>query len=92
MKAGMSAMARISLEIIPNAALIPQSSVIYRENRKEVFIVGPDGAALARTVTLGRAANNLVHVTQGLAPGDRLIVSGGQYVESGDKINVIEQR
>ena len=91
-KAGMSAEARISLEIIPDAVMIPQSAVIYRENNKEVFIVGPNGAALARTVTLGRSLNDRVHVTQGLAPGDRLIVSGGQYVESGDKIRIIEDR
>lgn len=87
-KAGMSARVRITTGVIPNAILIPQSTVLYREERREVFVVGKDGQADLRSIRLGRAEGSLIQVLEGLKPGERLILSGGQYLKPGDKITI----
>jgi len=69
LKAGMSALARITVRTIPDALMIPQSSVIYRENRREVFVADPDGAASARVIKMGISREEMVHVSEGLMPG-----------------------
>jgi RND family efflux transporter MFP subunit len=86
LKAGLSARVRITTDVIPDTILIPQSTVLYREDRREVFVVGQGLLAELRTVKLGRTRGSLVQILEGLDSGDRLIVSGGQYLKSGDKL------
>lgn len=88
LKAGLTARVRIITRIIPQAVLIPQSAVLYRENRREVFIVGPDGKAIPRNVELGINLGAEVQIISGLEAGDRLITAGGQYLEAGDSLSI----
>lgn len=86
LKAGMSARVRIITATIPDAILIPQSTVLYRSDREEVFIVGPDNRADLRKVLLGLSSDEKIEVREGLSAGDQLIVTGGQFLKPGDKI------
>ena len=88
LKAGMTARVRITTAVIQDTILIPQSSILYRKDRKEVFIADPDQKAEARQVELGRAEGALVQILKGLAPGDRLVITGGQYLKSGDMLMI----
>ena len=92
LKTGLSARVRVTLLTIPQAILIPQSAVLYRSGRTEVFVAAPEGIARSRPVTLGRAAGSEVLVTEGLAPGDRLVVTGGQYLNDGDPVKIVERQ
>ena len=85
-KAGMSAMVRIITSTIPSAILIPQSTVLYRSDREEVFIIGADNRAVLRKVKLGLSLDERIEVREGLAAGDQLVITGGQYLKPGDKI------
>ena len=86
LKAGLTARVRITTNIVHEAILVPQSSVQYKKDREEVFVVGPGQQAEVRRVVLGRAVGDLVLIKSGLVPGDQLIVSGGQYVKPGDNV------
>jgi RND family efflux transporter MFP subunit len=86
LKAGMTARVRITADTLKNAILIPQSTVQYKRDRQEVFVIGEGQRAEPRQVTLGRAIADRIHVLGGLIPGDQLVVSGGQYLKSGDKV------
>ena len=88
LKAGLTGRVRITADIIPNAVLIPQSAVLYREKTREVFIVDTNNRAQSRVIKLGRTEGSQIQVLEGLTPGDRLIVTGGQYLEPGDKITI----
>jgi len=68
--------------------MIPQSTVLYRGDRQELFVVTHDQTAEVRQVKLGRTERGLVQVVQGLAPGDRLVVTGGQYLKQGDRVRI----
>ena len=82
----MTATVRIVTTTLPDAILIPQSTVLYRSDREEVFIAGGDNRAQLRKVKLGRSLDDRVEIREGLAAGDQLIVTGGQYLKPGDKI------
>lgn len=67
--------------VIPDTAL----------NTKEVgyyVMVEKDGTASARDVTVGTRQAGTVHITSGLDPGDRVIVSGGSNLRDGDPVEV----
>ena len=81
LKAGLSARVKIVSKIIKDAILIPQSTVLYREDRREVFVVGEDNTAQTRRVTLGRNRDSDIEILDGLKPGDELIVMGGAVSE-----------
>jgi len=85
-KAGMTAKVRIITSTIPSAILIPQSTVLYRSDREEVFIIGADNRAVLRKVKLGLSLDERIEVREGLAAGDQLVITGGQYLKPGDKI------
>jgi len=86
LKAGMTARVRITTATIADAILIPQSTVLYRSDRSEVFIAGPDNRAILRQVVLGLSSSDKIEITEGLSAGDQLIVTGGQFLKPGDNI------
>jgi RND family efflux transporter MFP subunit len=88
LKAGLSARVKIVSRVIKDAILIPQSTVLYREDRQEVFVVDENNTAQTRRVTLGRNRNSDVEILGGLKPGDALVVMGGQYLKSGSQVSV----
>jgi membrane fusion protein (multidrug efflux system) len=88
LKAGLTGRVRITSDIIPNAILIPQSAVLYKEKTREVFIVDSNNCAQPREIKLGRTKASQIQVLEGLAPGDRLIVTGGQYLNPGDQVSI----
>lgn len=62
------------------AVLIDDKAVMTDQDRKYVYIVDKDGMAQRRDVQLGRSANGLRIVENGLSEGDRVIVNGVQRV------------
>ncbi len=87
-KAGLSARVSVQTEVIREAILVPQDSVLFRQDRKEVFVIGQDRKAAVREVKLGHEEGPDIRVLQGLESGDELVVSGGQYLKPGDAVIV----
>jgi len=86
LKAGLTARVRTITRVIPQAVLAPQSAVLYRGDKTEIFVVGPGRTAERREVKLGRTQGSLVQITENLNSGDRLVIAGQQYLKPGDKI------
>ncbi len=63
-----------------NAVLIDDKAVLTDQDRKYVYVVDKDGKAQHRDVQLGRQADGLRIVEQGLQAGDKVIVAGVQKV------------
>jgi len=88
LKAGLTAMVSITVDAIRDAIMIPQDCVLFRENRREVFVVTGGDQADAREVTLGRVDGSTVRILEGLAPGDKLVITGAQYLKDGDRVAI----
>jgi membrane fusion protein (multidrug efflux system) len=63
--------------VVPNAILVPQQGVA-RDPRGNAtaLVVGPDDKVVARPIEVRQAVGNRWLVTQGLSPGDRVVVEG----------------
>ncbi|MGE4440554.1 MAG: efflux RND transporter periplasmic adaptor subunit [Desulfomicrobium sp.] len=84
---GMIARGAFLRRLIEGAVTAPLFTVQDKGGERIVF-VEQDGAASARTVTLGVIEGDRVQVLEGLEPGDRLIVAGHTEVEDGTRVNV----
>ncbi len=81
---GMFVRAVLNEGVYPNGILAPQQGVSHDpKGAATAFVVGPDGKAQARTLTTAGAFGDKWLVTDGLHPGDKLIVEGLLNVKPG---------
>ena len=74
----------------PNAILVPQRAVQQGQEGKFVYVVGADGKAVVRPVTVGDWLGRDWIVESGLAAGDRVIVDGALKVAPGAPVQVVD--
>jgi multidrug efflux system membrane fusion protein len=63
-----------------NALLIDQKAILTDQDRKYVYVVGPENRAVRKDITLGRESGGLRVITSGLTEGDKVIVHGVQKI------------
>jgi membrane fusion protein, multidrug efflux system len=89
---GMYAQVEMPQAEIENAVLAPQEGVTRdRRGRPVAMVVGADDTVEMRQLTVQRDQGSDWVVTDGLAPGDRIIVAGLQKVSSGMKVTPEER-
>ncbi len=84
---GSFAKVEITLDEVPNAIVIPSGAVIPRIN-DEIVYVCRNGKAQTAPVTTGLRTDSGVQITQGLASGDTLIVSGLLQLADGKAVEI----
>ncbi|KTC44332.1 acriflavin resistance protein AcrA [Pseudomonas sp. ABAC61] len=62
------------------ALLVDDRAVLTDQNRKYVYVLGPEDKAVRKDVVLGRLLDGLRVIESGLAAGDRVVVSGAQKI------------
>jgi len=72
----------IHAEGAADAVLAPTESVLHSGERAVVIVDRGDGAFEPREVTLGLAAQGMQQVTEGLEPGERVVVSSQFLIDS----------
>jgi membrane fusion protein (multidrug efflux system) len=87
LRPGMNVRVRLTLAEVPNALLVPQRAVTELLDRSFVTVVGAGDKAEQRPVTLGDRVGNLVIVSAGLAPGERVVVEGVQKAAPGTTVD-----
>ena len=68
------------------AMVIPQEAVNELQGNYQVVVVDQDNKASVHPVKMGERIGALWEVTDGLKPGDRVIVQGWQKVREGSSI------
>ena len=91
LKAGLTAAVNITVDQIPDAIMIPQRCVLYRDNRQEVFVVSASDTVAVREVKLGRVDGSSVRILSGLAADEQLVTTGSQYLKDGDRVVVVDK-
>ena len=86
---GMFIRADIVKKTVKGAIVVPFYSVVSR-NKEQFVYIEEDGTARKRPVKLGIMEKWMVRITEGLNPGDRLIVEGHRDVEDGQKVKVVQ--
>jgi len=87
LRPGMFGQASIVEREIKNAVLIPENAL--HESETGYYVLLEDqGTAKLRVVSTGTRQGHLIHITEGLKPGDRVIIFGGSTLNDGDKVTV----
>lgn len=89
LKVGTPVKITISGQTVAQAWKIPSSAVLTADDgSKSVMVIGPDGAAHHKPVTLGITDGEDVQVKAGLAPSDMVITGGSYGLDEGTKVKV----
>jgi multidrug efflux system membrane fusion protein len=86
---GQFARIRMGQAQATHALLVSERAVGTDQNKKFVWVIGPDNKAQYREITLGASADGMRVVTSGLKGGERIVVNGLQRVRPG--VDVIPQ-
>jgi membrane fusion protein (multidrug efflux system) len=78
---------RIRTGMSNNALLIPQPAVIEVQSQYQVVVIGPDSKANFRPVKVGDKVGPDWIITEGLKPGDRVVVQGFMKVRDGTPVS-----
>jgi membrane fusion protein (multidrug efflux system) len=74
---------RLSAKSQPGAILVPQRAVTELQGAHQVAVVGPDNKVSIRQVTVGDRVGRDWIITEGLKPGERVVVEGLLKVREG---------
>ena len=88
LRPGQYAKVRAVVEVKKNALLIPQRAVQDVQGIHQVAVVRPDETVDVRTVKMDARVGSLWIVAEGLKPGERVVVEGGDRVRTGQKVRV----
>jgi membrane fusion protein, multidrug efflux system len=88
LRPGQYARIRAELGLRSAALVVPQRAVTELQGSARVAVAGTDGKAEIRSVELGPRTADMFVVEKGLKPGEKVIVSGLQYLRPGTPIAV----
>lgn len=72
-----------------DALVLPELAMQQVGNRSFVFLVGADGAAISRDISIGSRHAGNVTVLKGLQAGDQVILDGTSKLRDGQKIKIV---
>jgi multidrug efflux pump subunit AcrA (membrane-fusion protein) len=89
-RAGMFATVSLVTGSRINVPVIPRSAVINTYGSWIVFVVDGEGAAERREITLGLGNEEIIEVSGGLEPGERIVTAGQNFLSDGEPVQVVE--
>jgi membrane fusion protein (multidrug efflux system) len=90
LRPGQFGKVRFSPDMVHNALVVPQESVTELQGNFQVAVVDENNKVSIRPVTMGERIGGMWQVTEGLKPGDRVIVQGIQKAHEGSLVTVKE--
>ncbi|MDX2443421.1 MAG: efflux RND transporter periplasmic adaptor subunit [Bacteroidales bacterium] len=87
LRPGLYAKVRARMEVLEGALLVPQRCVIELQGQYSVFVVDENNTVQSRQVAIGERIGDLWLVTEGLNPGEGIVIDGLQKVGTGMKVN-----
>jgi membrane fusion protein (multidrug efflux system) len=86
LRPGQFARLRLTTAVDRAAVLVPQAAIVQSQGATSAYVVGDDGVAQFRSVTLGPPYKTFYVVSDGLRAGERVVVAGTQRVRPGAKV------
>lgn len=87
LRPGQFAKVRAVVDVLPEAVLIPLQCVMEIQGISNVKVVNDSNKVEVRSVKLGAVQRDLVVVTEGIKPGEKLIISGLQLARNGATVS-----
>jgi membrane fusion protein (multidrug efflux system) len=77
---------RVVYDTRKGALLVPEEAVTELQGNYQVAVVGDDNKANIRPVKVGQRFGGMWEITEGVKPGERVIVQGAQKVQEGTAV------
>ncbi len=87
LRPGQYAHVRMAIKMLSGAILVPQRAVTETQGNYHVAVVDKNNKVSIRTVQTGDRSGALWVITNGLNPGDRVVVEGTQKARDGALVN-----
>ena len=88
LRPGQYAKVRVVVDVKKGALLVPQRAVQDVQGINQVAVVGADDTVEVRKVKTDARVGPLWIISEGLKPGERVVVEGGERVRPGQKIKL----
>jgi membrane fusion protein, multidrug efflux system len=79
---------RLRVDTVHDATVIPRAAVQRGPRRSFVYVIGEDSTVRRQPVTVGYEDELGSIVTEGLAPGDRVVIDGASRLTEGAKVSI----
>jgi RND family efflux transporter MFP subunit len=89
LKPGSYAQASFPIHGAGGTVTLPPSALVIGAKGTQVAVIGPDGKAQLRTVTIGNDQGKVVEITAGLSASDRVIDNPPDSLQTGDAVKVL---
>jgi RND family efflux transporter MFP subunit len=83
LRPGQFGRTRVVYDTKKAALLVPEEAVTELQGSYQVAVVGDDNKASIRPVKVGQRFGGMWEITEGVKPGERVIVQGAQKVQEG---------
>jgi multidrug efflux system membrane fusion protein len=80
--------ARLLIDTIHNAVIVPSSAVLNGANGPFAYVVKPDNTVTVRPLKVGPVDGERTSIASGLALGERVVTDGSDRLREGAKITV----
>ena len=87
LRPGQFGRVRLVTGVEKQALLVPQRSVVETQGAYSVVVVGPENKASIRPVKTGERVGQMWIITDGIKPGEQVIVEGIQKAKEGAVVN-----
>jgi membrane fusion protein (multidrug efflux system) len=87
LRPGQYGRVRTAIDVQRGALLVPQQAVFDTQGTRQLAIVGADNKVSIRPVTLGETFGRDWIVSEGVKPGERVVVEGVQKVRPGMRVD-----
>jgi RND family efflux transporter MFP subunit len=88
LRPGQFGKVRFVADIKKNALIVPQEAVSELQGNYQVIVVDQENTAHIRPVKMGERIGAMWEVTEGLKPGERVVVQGLQKAREGAQVTV----
>ena len=80
--------ARLVLNALPNAVVVPEAALLLGPDGLIAYIVKPDSTVSLRQVQAGVKAHGQIVVTKGIAAGETVVVDGQDGIAEGSAVTI----
>ena len=87
---GMFTRVSIPVQMVNDAVIIPDASIVVTPQGERVVFIVRDGKAFCRKVSIGIEQKQNVQITKGLNVGDSVVVSGNQKLKNNMEVRILE--
>jgi len=88
-KPGMFGRIQVQYDQRTDALLVPKNALVEEDNAVSVFVVD-DSVARQRAVTTGYSSGDRIEIRDGLAQGDRVVLSGQTALRDSARVEIVQ--